>query len=60
MTYDLTFIKSKSETDNKCPNCGAPLDNVTSSVCPYCKSTIVNGSHDFVLSKKSAINQTFE
>lgn len=60
MTYSLTFIKSKDTKSNKCANCNATLDNVVSSVCPYCKSTIIAPTHDFILSKKSAKNQTFE
>ncbi len=42
---------------NKCPNCNAPLENVQSSVCPYCNSTIINSQHDWVLSKKEMIRQ---
>ncbi len=60
MTYELTFVKSKADKANKCPNCNAPLDNVASSICPYCNSTIVADYHDFVLSKKQAINQRAE
>lgn len=59
-TYLLTFIKSKETKDNKCINCGHPLENVNSSVCPYCNSTIIGPTHDFILSKKSCINQRFE
>ena len=29
-------------------------------VCPYCKSTIVNASHDFILSKKEIFEQRME
>jgi len=60
MTYELTFIKSKSDVSNKCPNCGGPLENAASVTCPYCKSTIVCDYHGFVLSKKQAISQSQE
>ena len=60
MNYELTWIKSKSSKFNKCPNCNAPLDNVNSSTCPYCNSTIVSSSHDFILAKKQTISQSME
>ncbi len=60
MTYHLTFIKSVCDKDNKCPNCKAPLEYSASSICPYCKSTIICDCHDFVLSKKQAISQKNE
>lgn len=55
--YEMTFIKGIDTVDNKCPNCNAPLENVNSSVCPYCDSTIINDNHDYVLSKKQMLNQ---
>ena len=60
MFYRLTFIKSKATDNNKCLNCGASLENVNSSVCPYCNSTIIGPTHDYVLSKKAAIKQRME
>lgn len=60
MTYNLTFVKSKSDKQNNCPNCGASLDNVASNVCPYCNSVIVSNTHGYVLSKKEAISQRVE
>lgn len=60
-TYTLTYVSGTSTKQNKCPNCNAPLDNtVASNVCPYCKSTIVNASHDFILSKKEIFEQRME
>lgn len=57
-TYNLEFVKSvkdnKSKID-KCPNCGAKIDVVTSAECEYCGSTIVKDASDFVLSKKNKI-----
>lgn len=54
-TYKLEFVKSVDEKDIKCPNCGAPVNAVTSTKCEYCGSTIVFDANDFVLSKKNII-----
>lgn len=60
--YNLTFIKS--ETDNKkienCPNCGAPVDIVSSATCPYCDSKLVKTASDYVMSKKTCIGQRLD
>lgn len=60
--YNLTFVKS--ETDNKkietCPNCGAPVDIVSSATCPYCNSTLVKTASDYVMSKKTCIGQRLD
>lgn len=55
--YEMTFTRGLDEKNNKCPNCNAPLDNVTTSVCPYCNSTVISSNHDWVLSKKRMISQ---
>ena len=60
MTYNLTFIKSLGKVEDTCPNCGASLEGNATNNCPYCKSIIVVDAHDWVLSKKQAINQTIE
>ncbi len=52
-TYQLEFVKAVNAENNKCPNCGAKIDSVTSTECAYCGSTIVKGASDFVLSKKN-------
>ena len=60
--YLLTFVKSSSD-DKKvenCPNCGAPVDINASATCPYCNSTLVKVSSDYVLSKKECIGQKME
>ena len=60
--YKLTFVKS--ETDNKkietCPNCGAPVDIVSSATCQYCGSTLVKTASDYVMSKKTCIGQRLD
>ena len=60
--YNLTFVKS--ETDDKkietCPNCGAPVDIVSSATCPYCNSTLVKTASDYVMSKKTCIGQRLD
>lgn len=57
--YILSFVKSADESElvEKCPNCGAKVDIKASSTCPYCDSTLVKDSGDYVMSKKSAIRQ---
>lgn len=56
-TYEMTFTKGLEEKENKCPNCNAPLENVTTSTCPYCNSTVISAHHDWVLSKKQVTRQ---
>ena len=58
-SYDLTFIANTNTVKNNkkskkvnCPSCGAPLENTSSNVCPFCKSTVVFDNHDWLLSKK--------
>ena len=60
MTYKLTYVKSVNTEDNKCPNCNAPLENVASSICPFCKSVIISDTHNYVLAKKQLIKQRME
>lgn len=57
--YMLSFVKSASDSKlvEKCPNCGANIDIHASSTCPYCDSTLVKDSGDYVMSKKCAIRQ---
>lgn len=55
--YLMTFIKNKNVVDtSKCPNCGAPLNKKHSATCSYCKSDVVFPSNEFILSKKTNIN----
>lgn len=60
--YNLTFVKSEND-DKKietCPNCGAPVDIVSSATCPYCNSTLVKNASDYVMSKKTCIGQRLD
>ena len=56
--YFMVFNKGFSERPNTCPNCGAPLENLTSVVCPYCRSQIINNNYEWVLAKKQVLAQT--
>ena len=60
--YKLSFVKSANNTNKieKCPNCGAPVDIVSSATCPYCDSTLVKDASDYVMSKKTNIGQSVE
>jgi DNA-directed RNA polymerase subunit RPC12/RpoP len=57
--YIITLTRSINKTKNvdKCPNCGAGIDIVSGGVCPYCDSTIISKSGEFVMSKKECIGQ---
>lgn len=58
--YAMTFNKGISDKPNKCPNCGAPLENVNSSICPYCDSTIIGENYDWILAKKQVLSQRYK
>ena len=57
-TYFMVFNKGFSEKTNTCPNCGAPLEDLTSVICPYCRSRVINNNYGWVLAKKQVISQT--
>jgi hypothetical protein len=52
-----TFLRASgtggtSHADDRCPSCGAPLDNVNAAgVCGYCDSKLSTGKFDWVLSR---------
>ena len=65
MMHTLTFMRRfgvKTHTAEErvyaenCPNCGAPVNVNTASVCEYCKSTLSSGNFDWVLCKFSGKN----
>ena len=58
--YAMTFNKGLGEKINKCPNCGAPLENVNSTTCPYCDSVIINDNYDWILAKKQVLSQKYK
>lgn len=57
--YVLSFVKSavNNKEEEKCPNCGAPVDIKASATCPYCDSTLVKDASDYVMSKKTCVGQ---
>ena len=58
VTYLITFVKTiKDANVIKCPNCGAELDAIVGGTCSYCRSVIVGDAKDYVMSKKTCINQ---
>ena len=62
-TYVLTYVSGIDHDNkpNRCPNCNAPLDDsISSNICEYCRSTIINSSFDFLLSKKDIFEQRVE
>ena len=40
-----------------CPNCGAKVDVVTGAKCEYCGSVVVVDAKEYVMSKKTCVNQ---
>jgi predicted lipid-binding transport protein (Tim44 family) len=56
---DWTFQRSSSARtprqggtfENRCPNCGAPLQLDFSGVCTYCKALVSTGTYDWVLAR---------
>jgi predicted lipid-binding transport protein (Tim44 family) len=56
---DWVFQRSSAATTNpkggtlnqKCPNCGAPLDLDLAGVCSYCKAPVMSGKYDWVLTR---------
>lgn len=57
ITYKLTYIKSVGEKVNKCPNCGAEINDDNSTTCEYCRAIITRNTSKWVLSKKQSLNQ---
>lgn len=57
ITYELTYIKSVGEKVNKCPNCGAEINDDNSTTCEYCRAIITRNTSKWVLSKKQSLNQ---
>jgi len=37
--------------EQRCPNCGAPLDVDLAGVCSYCRAAVMSGAYDWVLSR---------
>lgn len=54
---EFVIIKPSAKDIKNCPNCGAPLDGVSSITCPYCDSVLVKDASDYILSKKTNINK---
>ena len=54
LSYFLTFERNIKVVKN-CPQCGSPLENQT--VCPYCKSKVVNNNSTMKLTKKQMVSQ---
>ena len=44
ITYELTYIKSVGEKVNKCPNCGAEINDDNSTTCEYCRAIITRNT----------------
>ncbi len=57
ITYELTYIKSVGEKVNKCPNCGAEINDDNSTTCEYCRAIITRNTSKWVLSKKQSLKQ---
>ena len=61
--YELTFVKSNKKLSKKstiCPNCGAKIPATTGGKCEYCGTVVVIDAKEFVMSRKTCINQRME
>lgn len=60
--YVISLVKSavNNSTEEKCPNCGAPVEINSSATCPYCDSTLVKDAGDYVMSKKTCVGQSLD
>jgi predicted lipid-binding transport protein (Tim44 family) len=58
-TEDWVYQRSSEATtktgagtmNQRCPNCGAPLDLDLAGVCSYCKAPVMSGKYDWVLTR---------
>jgi predicted lipid-binding transport protein (Tim44 family) len=50
-TVDTMTQADKQLKDNKCPNCGAPLEVNAIGKCNYCGAIVSSGQYDWVLSQ---------
>jgi len=57
MHYELVFTSSSDGIVDKCPQCGAQLNDTTTQICPYCRHQITQDSTKWVMSKKIAKGQ---
>src|SRR3954470_8644536 len=63
-TEDWTFQRSSKATtkvgggtmQQRCPNCGAPLDLDLQGVCKYCHAAVMSGDYDWVLTRIEQVN----
>lgn len=55
-TVNVVTDNNKQLKDNKCPNCGAPLEVSATGKCNYCGAIVSSGQYDWVLSQ---IDQNF-
>lgn len=57
MHYELVFTSSSNGIVDKCPHCGAELNDTITQTCPYCRQQITQDSTKWVMSKKIAKGQ---
>ncbi len=50
-TVGVKTNNEKQLKDNKCPNCGAPLEVNATGQCNYCSAVVSSGQYDWVLSQ---------
>jgi ribosomal protein L37AE/L43A len=46
----LTKEETAGATEHTCPNCGAPIEMMSSAKCDYCNSVVTTGQYSWVLS----------
>ena len=51
MHYELIFTASSNGRVDKCPKCGAELNDTITQTCPYCRHQITQDLTNLVMSK---------
>ena len=60
INYMITLERSIREEIHNCPNCGGELKDKASQKCPYCDAVLVKGSKDFIMTKKTNMQQLYK
>ena len=57
---ELYFNLPINSNNLKCSNCGASLENIYDDFCEYCRSSIYNDKHNYILADEKYISIDLE